>query len=118
MLDYLRELDSDFSVFHRIDPLEQDAYRFWSRAWFLDRYGGAVANRRLAEKENSMGSPAPTLTRNTPPDRVDGIPVVGSEQEARALSLRRFTSQHAHIAAEGIEQITDSEMLARSGFGG
>jgi hypothetical protein len=116
VLDFIRELDSDFSVYHRIDDfLELGAYQFWSRAWMLDRYGGAVTNRRLAERETSVAAPTKT---SAPDRRSDGIPVVGSEEEARALSLRRFTTQHSHMAAEGVESISDDEMIRQSGFGG
>ena len=52
MLHHLDDLESDFSVFHRIDDMyEMDAGRFWAMAERIMHYGGATAATARAQTE-------------------------------------------------------------------
>lgn len=69
MLQYLDDLESDFSVFHRVDDMyEMEAGRFWIMAKRIVHYGGATAaalarsqadQPRVRYVEDEHGTPAP-----------------------------------------------------------
>lgn len=69
VLDHLEDLESDFSVFHRVDDMyELDAERFWTMTQRIGHYGGAtaVAIRRAVDQEppvryveDETGTPTP-----------------------------------------------------------
>lgn len=57
MLGYLADVESDFSVFHRVDDIgEMEAARFFRLALRLTAYEGVLTARRLAEQERDGGS--------------------------------------------------------------
>jgi hypothetical protein len=68
VLDHLDDLESDFSVFHRVDDLyELDAERFWAMAERIMHYGGATVaavrrvqadQPRVRYVEDEHGAPA------------------------------------------------------------
>lgn len=54
IVDLLPEIDSDLSVFHRVDdPDALSSSRFIRLAEFLPHYSGAVRNRMLVELRNA-----------------------------------------------------------------
>lgn len=53
MLDYLDDLDSDFSVFHRADFRAMPAPRMFALAYRLPAYGGVMASR-VAEMQREQ----------------------------------------------------------------
>ncbi|MGW3196351.1 hypothetical protein ACWDBD_17530 [Streptomyces sp. NPDC001118] len=62
MLDYLDDIASDMSVFHRIDDVTAlDGPTFFKLAWRLPAYTGVMQARALAESEPS--SPAQPATQ-------------------------------------------------------
>lgn len=69
VLDHLEDLESDFSVFHRVDDIYQmDGPRFFSRAARIFAYDGVMTARALAEQEKQKGSnptPRPATGRGT-----------------------------------------------------
>lgn len=57
MIDYLPEIESDFSVLHRVeDPYQLPAPRFFSRAERFPYYNGAVRGALLLSQQEQ---PAP-----------------------------------------------------------
>lgn len=59
MIDHLGDLESDFSVFHRVgDIYDLDGPRFFRMAWRLPAYGGVMAARVLAADERTTPTPA------------------------------------------------------------
>lgn len=69
MLEYLPDLESDFSVFHRIDDIySMPSARFFTFATRLPAYQGVLAARVMAEQEqqNPASRPGPGIQ----PDRV------------------------------------------------
>jgi hypothetical protein len=62
------DLESDFSVFHRVDMLTLDGPTFFARALRLAAYEGVMRVRALAEEDES------TPHVNAP--RADGVTVV------------------------------------------
>ena len=63
--EYEREIESDLSVFHRIDnPDELPGSRYFSLAEFLPAYGGAVAHaiaRDFAESAQEVRAEDPVV---------------------------------------------------------
>ena len=60
MLDYLDDLESDFSRFHRIDDIYQlDGPRFFRMAWRISAYGGVMSMRLDAQQREAQPTPAP-----------------------------------------------------------
>ncbi|MCW2898573.1 MAG: hypothetical protein JWO67_838 [Streptosporangiaceae bacterium] len=54
LLDYLDDVESDMSSFHRVDDIyEMDAPRFFRLAVRLTAYQGVLAARRMAEEQNN-----------------------------------------------------------------
>lgn len=60
MLDYLDDIASDMSAFHRIDDVSAlDGPTFFKLAWRLPAYTGVMQARALAESESSsLSQPA------------------------------------------------------------
>lgn len=57
MIDYLEDLESDFSVFHRVDDIySMDSVTFCRRAFRLAAYDGVIAARiyQLQKQEQQM----------------------------------------------------------------
>lgn len=74
MLDYLGDLESDFSVFHRVEAMtELDPRRFFRLAVRLAAYQGVLAARVMEqqqpENQSGAGSAAP-VGRHYSPDRM------------------------------------------------
>jgi hypothetical protein len=69
VLHHLEDLESDFSVFHRVEDMyELDAERFWIMAQRIIHYGGATAvavaratmdQRPVRVIEDERGAPVP-----------------------------------------------------------
>ena len=58
MLDYLDDIASDMSVFHRIDDVTAlDGPRFFRLAWRLSAYTGVMQARVVAESEADHDRP-------------------------------------------------------------
>lgn len=71
MLDYLDEIESDLSVFHRVDDLGRlSSPRFFMLARLLPSYQGALQNR---------------LSREQPPQQ-SSAPVLASEASVESLA--------------------------------
>jgi hypothetical protein len=52
VLDYLDDIASDMSVFHRVDDIgEMDGPTFFKIAYRLSAYAGVMAARHMAERE-------------------------------------------------------------------
>lgn len=67
VLDYMDDLESDFSVFHRVEDIHSlDGPRFFRLALRVFAYQGVMA-ARLAEEEVSV----PRRARSDRPQRVD-----------------------------------------------
>lgn len=79
MIDYLADLESDFSRFHRVDDIhELDGPRFFRMAWRISAYGGVMAMRLEAQQHDAGPYPAetdraPTVNRAAAPDRTNVI---------------------------------------------
>lgn len=59
MLDYLDDIASDMSVFHRIDDVTAlDGPRFFRLAWRLSAYTGVMQARVVAASEADRDRPA------------------------------------------------------------
>lgn len=60
MLDYLDDLESDFSVFHRVDDIYSlDGPRFFRLALRLPAYEGVLRMRFMEEYERTHPTPNP-----------------------------------------------------------
>lgn len=58
MLDYLDDIESDMSVFHRVDDIyDMEGPRFFKMAWRLPAYSG-VMTARLEEERQKPSSGA------------------------------------------------------------
>lgn len=56
LLDYVDDLESDFSAIHRVDDIyAMDAPRFFRLAVRLTAYEGVMAARRMAEDQKQNG---------------------------------------------------------------
>lgn len=54
VVDYLDDIESDFSVFHRVDDVwSMSGPRFFKLAWRLPAYQGVMQARAVAESERS-----------------------------------------------------------------
>lgn len=66
VLDYMADLESDFSVFHRVEDIHSlDGPRFFRLALRLFAYDGVLTKRLQAEQEKR----GPSLPAPTPPSR-------------------------------------------------
>lgn len=88
VLHYLEDVESDLSVFHRIEPEDVDsldAHRFFSLALRLMHYQGALRGRMEYERDNpsqaltnapnghtSSSAPAAVAPREANPNLVSG----------------------------------------------
>jgi hypothetical protein len=61
MLDYLDDIASDMSVFHRVDDvMTLDGPTFFRLAWRLPAYTGVMQARAIEETGSSTPAPAST----------------------------------------------------------
>jgi hypothetical protein len=80
---HLGDLESDMSVFHRVDDLyELDGPRFMRLAWRIGAYNGMITRRVQAAQEDPApsplaGEPAPARLRSAPARAVREQPAVG-----------------------------------------
>jgi hypothetical protein len=59
VVDHLADLESDFSVFHRVDdPLSLPGPEFFRKAFRLSAYSGVMAARVMAAQERSGSTTA------------------------------------------------------------
>lgn len=66
MLDYLPDVESDFSVFHRVDNIYTlSAARFTEWAVRLSMYEGAIAGRAAHERRQQGGNNGPVADQVT-----------------------------------------------------
>jgi hypothetical protein len=57
VVDYLADLESDFSRFHRVDDMTQlDGPRFFRMAWRMAAYRGVLYMRMQAEAQDAEES--------------------------------------------------------------
>jgi hypothetical protein len=67
VLDYLDDIVSDFSVFHRVDDITAlDGPSFFRMAWRLAAYTGVMQARANAEQQDE---PAPAAPGSAPSSR-------------------------------------------------
>lgn len=67
VLDYLEDLESDFSVFHRVEDIHLMAGpRFFRMALRLFAYDGVLAARARSEEESGIGSTHPERAERQP----------------------------------------------------
>lgn len=65
MLEHLDDIESDMSVFHRVDDIyKMEGPRFFRMAFRLAAYSGVMAARLQAEHDKPSHTTAPV---NTPP---------------------------------------------------
>lgn len=55
MLDYLKELESDFLILARVDPMKLDGPLFFRMAVNMGAYDGALTARVLKERRQEQG---------------------------------------------------------------
>lgn len=80
VVDHLADIESDFSVFHRVDdPLSLSGPTFFRKAHRLAAYSGALAARVAASQ-----------TRSQPSHRAPGA---GSGESVKKVSLSRMYAQ-------------------------
>lgn len=59
MVYCLDDIESDMSVFHRVDDIAAlDGLRFFRLAWRLPAYEGAMRARQLREREDELAASA------------------------------------------------------------
>ena len=64
VLDHLDDLESDFSVFHRVEDIySMDGPRFFSRAIRISAYDGVMTARLTAEQEKQQKGSKPHTGR-------------------------------------------------------
>ncbi len=82
VVDYLDDLESDFSVFHRVDDIYAlDGPRFLRLALRIFAYDGVLAARLRAEQEDAPG--------------VGGVGRAAPQQQPeRQVSLAEMQAQH------------------------
>lgn len=91
MLAYREDVESDLSVFHRVDSLDEiDAPRFFAFAERLPAYRGAVLARyriQQAEADTATPAAAPAATSPAQPPVAAGqdVEVVGNTRGELAL---------------------------------
>lgn len=82
VVDYLDDLESDFSVFHRVDDIHAlDGPRFFRLALRIFAYDGVLTGRLRAEQDNAPGTGG-----------VGGA--AGQDQPERQVSLAEMQAQH------------------------
>lgn len=70
VLDHLDDLESDFSVFHRVEDIySMPGPRFFKLAYRIFAYEGVMAARIMAEQEKKR--PSGSNKSNPPPGRQD-----------------------------------------------
>lgn len=63
MLDFQAEIDSDLSVFHRVDdPMQLAGSRYFSLVELLPYYDGAVRGRIVAEEREQQAAYEPAMS--------------------------------------------------------
>lgn len=106
MLDYLEDLESDFSVFHRVDDMYAlPAEQFFALSVRMAAYSGALAARFRQEGERTPAAPQ-TPTRPTEPGGIPEVPL----NQVQAVRDRIRQEQFAKFGQ--VEHITDDEMMA------
>lgn len=86
MIDYLDDLESDFSRFHRIDDIyELDGPRFMRLAWRISVYGGVMA-LRVQNQEPATETAAPTPAVAAP-----------GTGHSNVVDLAAFTAMHTGL---------------------
>lgn len=72
MVDHLEDIESDFSVFHRVvDPLALPGPEFFRKAHRLSAYSGVLAARLMAARDRSgAGTSAPSAWGGEQPKTV------------------------------------------------
>lgn len=82
MIDYLDDLESDFSRFHRIDDMYAlDGPRFMRLAWRISIYGGVMAVR----------------VQNQEPATEPAAPTIAAGPHSNVVDLAAFTATHPGI---------------------
>jgi hypothetical protein len=67
VVDHLADIESDFSVFHRVDdPLALAGPEFFRKAYRLGAYSGVMAARIAAQKDHSQPAGSRTGGREQP----------------------------------------------------
>lgn len=114
VLDLLDEIESDFSVFHRVDDMYAlSASTFFARFRMLSAYGGAFARSLASEAaaqlhtQGATSSPQRAVDGDTPPD------VVAAMQRQ---ALERMYADHPSILAGGIEVVSDEQFRREAGI--
>ncbi len=87
MVDHLADLESDFSVLHRVDdPLDLPGPEFFRKAYRLPAYAGVMQARLRAEHERDNPSPGPGA---------------GSNQTPRSVPLEDLMADHPDLIERG-----------------
>lgn len=88
VVDHLADIESDFSVFHRVDdPLSLAGPEFFRKAYRLPAYPGVLAARVVAQETRSR------------PDH--GAPRAGSGEPAKEVSLTMMRAQFPDLIEMG-----------------
>jgi len=107
--DHLADLESDFSVYHRIDDMTSlPVGQFFSRAVRMVAYGGALAAsvRRETQPEPSAG-----------PARIPSNPSGGSD-DYQALRRAHRLREFAKYARGGMEELDFDTPAGRAALTG
>lgn len=103
MLDYLDDLESDFSVFHRVDDMRQmPARRFLVLADRLVHYEGAFRAVVKAEAEAAANAPVPaTKAMYDASPELKGVGTFASVRAPAALTPEQaaYVASHPELQA-------------------
>lgn len=84
VIDHLADIESDFSVFHRVDdPLSLAGPEFFRKAYRLSAYSGVLAARVAAAQD-----------RSAPATRPSGH---GGREKTEHVPLNRFRAMHPDL---------------------
>jgi hypothetical protein len=118
VVEFMDEVDSDFSVLHRVDDCTAlPADVFFRRAAQLPRYDGAV--RRRAEFEAAQGEQLPEVEQiPAPPGNAavaaaapDGIPVANSQADVEALWAQARRAAWAPKGHTEFRTVSEEQLL-------
>lgn len=102
--DYLPDLESDFSVFHRVDDLHtMDGPRFLRFAWRIAAYDGMVARRIAAERDTPQ--PAPQQQRAAPVARQTTAPVSTTSRIKQPEGAQEVSWAQMALASPGLFEV-------------
>jgi hypothetical protein len=115
VLDYLPDLESDMSAFHRVDDIwSMPGARFFRLAWRLPAYEGVMRARVMTERETgtvvaeqrpaSATQEQPPAPPRRPREPVAEAAVSGDPALGRVFSFSTFTRSGASDTRPGLRE--------------